>query len=48
MQLAQQNQGPQVAMVENVEKRLLYIPLHDVHSPKNLGVNSIFLFTCCG
>ena len=27
MQLAQQNQGPQVAMVENVEKRLLYIPL---------------------
>ena len=27
MQLSQQNQGPQVAMVENVEKRLLYIPL---------------------
>lgn len=27
MQLAQQNQGPQVAMAENVEKRLLYIPL---------------------
>ena len=27
MQLVQQNQGPQVAMAENVEKRLLYIPL---------------------
>lgn len=27
MQLAQQNQAPQVAMAENVEKRLLYIPL---------------------